>query len=222
MNTLTSIALKGLAVAKENGLVAIPEKYKILFDEDLIKNFIKVQITDLFEFATLEQFLSNENLFARAFMYTYGKGAELAISHIVHKPLKRIGYDFDNCMRGNGTVNIPSDLLIKISSNSSVLLKMYNEMFEVTRGSQEKLINEGSSFEDCMFKTLNVAFNIGKRVALALDVDKNIIMDFNSNDYDSKYDYDNYDQKYSEEDYKLVNYKIGDFNAIKNLPDKTL
>lgn len=211
MNTLTSMALKGLAIAKKNGLVALPEKHKILFDENITKNFIKEQITDLFEFATLEQFLSNENLFARAFMYTYGKGAEWAISHIVNKPLKRIGYDFDNCMRGNGTDNIPSDLLIKINSNSRVLLEMYNEMFEVTRGNHEKLINEGFSFENCMLKALNVAFYIGKRVVLSLDVDKNKIIDFSSNDFDSKYDYDNYDQKYSEEDYKLANYKIGDF-----------
>lgn len=214
MNTLTLMALKGLVVAKENDINTSPEKYKISFDEAITKNFIKGQINDLFEFATLEQFLSHQNLFARAFMFTYGKAAEFAISHIVNKPLKRIGYDFDNCMRGNGTSNIPSDLLIKINAYSSILLRMYTEMFEVTRENQEKLINEGFNFEDCMVRILNIAFLTGKRVALSHDIDKNAIIDFSSNDYDSKYDYDNYSKKYSEKDYIIGDFKNTFNNSI--------
>ena len=203
MDTLTLITIKGLAVAKENGLFDLPEKYNIPFDEEIVADFINVQINDLFEFATLEQFLSNENLFARAFMYTYGKGVEFALAHIVSKPLKKIGYNFDHCMQGNGLSNIPVNFLSEINSHKSILICMYNEMYGATRGSQERLINEGIRFSDCMTKVLNSAFYIGKRVALSLDINKNEIIDFSDNEVDIKYDYDNYNQNYSEDDFQI-------------------
>lgn len=196
MDLLETITLKGLAVAKQNGLLDLPEIYQIPFEEEKTKDFIQIQITDLFEFSTLEQFFSYENLFLRAFNYSYGKGFEFALSYMIGEPLERIGYNFDECMNGNGLTAVPSKFAEIAKSHDYVLREMFAEMFEVTKGSQSKLIEAGVTFEDCVKKMLNGAFFIGRRIAVSSDLQNCGTVHLNSDMSDIKYDYDNYDQRY--------------------------
>ncbi len=196
MDFLETITLKGLTVAKQNGLLDLPEIYQIPFEEDKTKEFIQIQVTDLFEFSTLEQFFSYENLFLRAFNYSYGKGFEFALSYMIGEPLGRIGYDFDECMNGNGLTAVPEKFAKVAKSHDYILREMFAEMFEMTKGSQSKLIEAGVTFEDCVKKMLNGAFFIGRRIAVSSDLENCGAVHLNSNMSDTKYDYDNYDQRY--------------------------
>jgi len=196
MDFLETITLKGLAVAKQNGLLDLPEIYQIPFEEEKTKEFIQIQITDLFEFSTFEQFFSHENLFLRAFNYSYGKGFEFALSFMIAEPLDRIGYNFDECMNGNGLSAVPKNFAEIAQSHQYILSEMFSEMFEMTKGSQSNLINAGITFEDCVKKILNGAFFLGRRIATSCDLQNGGAIHLNSDTTDIKYDYDNYDQRY--------------------------
>jgi len=57
MGLIDTITIKGLIVAKQNGLLDLPEIYQIPFVEEKRKEFIQIQVTVLFEFSTLKKFL---------------------------------------------------------------------------------------------------------------------------------------------------------------------
>lgn len=196
MDFLETITLKGLTVSKQNGLLDLPEIYQIPFDEEKTKEFIQIQITDLFEFSTLEQFFSYENLFLRAFNYSYGKGFEFALSYMIGEPLERIGYDFDECMNGNGLTAVPEKFAEIAQTHLYILREIFTEMFEMTKGSQSKLIDAGITFPDCVIKILNGAFFLGRRVAVSCDLQNYGAIHLKSDISDKKYDYDSYDQRY--------------------------
>lgn len=198
MEIVDKITAKGLLIAQKHGLAALPEKNAIPLCEAIIDDFIRCQIEDLFEFQTLEQFINTENLFSRAALYTYGKGAEFALSHCVGQPLERIGYNFDDCMNSSISANIPAILLDQIKQYSAQILEMYNEMYSQNRVSQELLIKEGISFQDCLINILSVVFFMGKKVVLSLEINQKERMDFTNNTIDSKYDYDTYEEIYKE------------------------
>lgn len=201
MDLLESITIKGLIIAKENGLLDLPEKKEIPFDEEIIKDFINRVIDDLFEFATLEQYINNETLFERAAVYVFGKGLELSLSHLCGSPLERIGYDFDDCMQSKISDTLPPNILNDVNKFIPVIKKMFHAMFQETRGSQEKFIEAGITFGNCVFKMLSGIFFAGRKVGLSFELDKNVSIDFSGNTLDSPYDYDTYDSKYKEADF---------------------
>lgn len=219
MNTLEKIMLVGLEVAEKHGVNQLAEKEKITINEEIIENFINAQIEDLIEFSTFEQF-DYQNLFRRAFMYTYGKGGEYALSSRLKVPLDRIGYNFHECMKGKISSVIPQNLMFHLNKNSSLMLEMYDKMFDVTKVGAEKMISEELNFENCLYRILNGGFYYGTRIILSLDVDEKMSVDFSANQNDEKYDYDNYDNDYSEDDFKTIDLKIGDFDDIRHLFDK--
>jgi hypothetical protein len=197
MEILNQITIKGLMIAKTNGLLDLPEIHKIPYDEKKVEEFIKILVEDLLEFLTLEQFSSYENLFKRAFEYTYGKGFEFALSYMVGKPLVRISYDFDNCMTSDGFKAVTNDFREIGESKIHIIREMYSEMFGMTKGEQSKFIDAGISFQDCIIKILNGAFFIGRRIASSIELDSKLKISLNSEIQDCKYDYDNYDKRYS-------------------------
>ena len=75
---------------------------------------------------------------------------------------------------------------------------MYHEMYSQTSVSQELLIKEGISFQDCLIKILNGVFFMGKKVVLSLEINQKEHIDFTNNAIDSKYDYDTYEEIYKE------------------------
>jgi hypothetical protein len=197
MEILNQITIKGLTLAKINGLLDLQEIYKIPFEEKKVEDFIKILVEDLFEFSTSEQFSNYENLFMRAFEYTYGKGFEFALSYMVGEPLERISYNFDNCMTRNGLSALPNDFREIGLSKIHIIREMFSEMFGMTKGEQSKFIDAGISFQDCIIKILNGAFFIGRRIASSIELDSKLKISLNSEIQDCKYDYDNYDQRYS-------------------------
>jgi hypothetical protein len=203
METLNLIRVKGYEVAEKYDLLNLPESRKILTSDEIVADFVETEIEDLFEFQTLNQFGNSENLFARAFIYTYGKGAEFALSHLLNNPMPRIGYNFDECMKGSISNLIPSEYRNIALNYSDIMLEMYLKMFALTKGSQEKIISEGDNFGKAIFVILNGAFYWGTRIVLSLDFSKELEIDFSPNNDDIKYDYDNYDQKYNESDYQI-------------------
>jgi hypothetical protein len=97
---------------------------------------------------------------------------------------------------------------------------MYDKMFDETKVGAEKLISEDLNFGKCLYRILNGGFYYGTRIVLSLDIDKKIKVDFSANQKDEKYDYDKYDNDYSEEDFQTINFKVGDFDDIRDLFDK--
>jgi hypothetical protein len=199
MDILEQITNKGLTIAKANGLLDLAENYTIPYDEDKMRTFIKTQVQDLSKFSTLEHFFSQENLFIRAFVYTYGKGFEFALSYMIGDPLERIAYNFDDCMTSNGLKALPNDNDIRKIAESKIYIirEMFTEMFEMTRDKQFQLTAAKITFEDCIIKILNEAFFIGRRIATSIELDSKMTIKLDSETEDSKYDYDNYDNRYS-------------------------
>ncbi|MEN9907607.1 MAG: hypothetical protein RLZZ540_748 [Bacteroidota bacterium] len=197
MDILEQITTKGLTIAKANGLLDLAENYTIPRDEDKLKAFIKTQAYDLSKFSTLEHFFSQENLFIRAFVYTYGKGFEFALAYMIGEPLERIAYNFDDCMTSNGLKALPNDIRKIAESKIYIIREMFTEMFEMTRDKQSQLTEAKITFEDCIIKILNEAFFIGRRIATSIELDSKMTIKLDAETEDSKYDYDNYDNRYS-------------------------
>lgn len=197
MDILEQITSKGLTIAKANGLLDLAENYKIPYDKDKLGAFLKIQVDDLSKFSTLEHFFSQENLFIRAFVYTYGKGFEFAIAYMIGEPLERIAYNFDDCMTSNGLKALPNDFRKFAESKIYIIREMFTEMFEMIRDKQSQLTEAGIAFEDCIIKMLNEAFFIGQRIAVSMELDSKMTIKLDSETEDSKYDYDNYDNRYS-------------------------
>jgi hypothetical protein len=197
MELLEQITTKGLTIAKANGLLDLPEHYKIPNDENKLTTFLQIQLNDLLKFSTLEHFFSEENLFIRAFVYTYGKGFEFAVAYIIGVPLERIAYNFDECMTSNGLRALPNDIRKIADSKIYIVREMFTEMFEMTREKKSLLIQAGITFEDCIMNILNEAFFIGRRIAASIELDSKMTMKLDYETQDSKYDYDNYDKRYS-------------------------
>lgn len=197
MDILEQITSKGLTIAKANGLLDLVENYTIPHDEDKLKTFIKTQVYDLSKFSTLEHFFSQENLFIRAFVYTYGKGFEFALAYMIGEPLERIAYNFDDCMTSNGLKVIPNDIRKIAESKIYIIREMFTEMFEMTRDKQSQLTEAKITFEDCIIKILDEAFLIGCRIATSIELDSKMTIKLDAETEDSKYDYNNYDKRYS-------------------------
>ena len=197
MDILEQITRKGTTIAEVNGLLSLPENHKIPYDEDKLKKFIKIQVQDLLKFSTLEHFFSQENLFIRAFVYTYGKGFEFSLAYIIGEPLEKIVYNFDDCMTSNGLKTLPNEIRKFAESKIYIIREMFTEMFEMTREKQSQLTEARITFEDCIIKILNEAFFIGLRIASSIELDSKIIINLDAETQDSKYDYDDYDNRYS-------------------------
>lgn len=197
MNLLEQITNKGNTIAQANGLLELPEIYKIPHNEEKLAAFLKIQVYDLFKFLTLEHFFNQENLFIRAFVYTYGKGFEFSLSYMIGEPLERITYNFDECMTSNGLRALPTAIRKIADSKIYIIREMFTEMFEMTREQQAQLTEAGISFEDCIIKILTEAFFIGQKIATSIELDTKMTIKLDYKTQDSKYDYDNYDNRYS-------------------------
>jgi len=214
MDTLERIRQAGKAVAIINEFAASPEIDKIALPDDIISDFIERIKNDLFEFSTFEQF-DIYNLFNRAFMYVYGKGAEFAYFTRTGNTISRIDYDFDLAMQAKCGIEIPYHILFHIHRKSSAMLDMYQFMYEQTKGSIERIISEGLDFPKCMTTILSGAFFWGQFLCCRIELtDDDKLVVYTEKD-DRPYDYDAYDQRYKEEDFRVINYKIGKFDDIK-------
>lgn len=197
MNLLEQITNKGTAIAQANGLLNLPKNYIIPDEEEKLTSFLKIQVYDLSKFLILEQFFNKENLFIRAFAYTYGKGFEFALSYMIGEPLDRIAYNFDECMTSNGLKALPTDIRKIADSKIYIIRDMFTEMFEVTREQEFQLKDAGIKFEDCMIKILAEAFFIGQKIAASIELDSKMSIQMETETEDSIYDYDTYDKRYS-------------------------
>ncbi|WP_140485774.1 hypothetical protein [Flavobacterium sp. GSA192] len=197
MELLEQITKKGLVIARINGLFNLAENYNVPDDDEKLKEFLKNQLLNLSRFSTLEHFFSQENLFIRAFVYTYGKGFEHAIAYIVGEPLERIAYNFDDCMTSNGLKAIPNTIRKIADEKIYIIREMFTEMFEASREKQRQLNAAGITFEDVMLQILNTAFFIGRRVAISVKLDSKMTISLNVETQDSLYDHTKYDKRYS-------------------------
>ena len=205
MTTIEQIRFKGIEIAIQKGLIDLEEKVQIPVSNEIIEDFIKILERDLMDFSTSECFSNYENLFVRAFLYSYGKGAEYAFSHIINKPLEKIAYDFDECMMGTISKSIPNSLRSQLNKKIEIMIEMYESMFQLTKGSQEKIILEGANFDMCVFTILNGWFYWGSRIVLAIFTNENLNFVFNPETEDKKYDYENYNNNYQESDFRIMN-----------------
>lgn len=217
MNTLAKIRETGQRVAAEYGVYEQPQIEEISLPNELIEDFVERLVIDFAEFSTLEVYSDYFNLFNRAFMYVYGKGAEFAYFTRIGKDFDRISYNFDKAMQGTCGENLPNNVRFRINQRASAMLEMYVQTFEHTRGPQDIIISEGLSFNHCIHTILCGAFFYGAYVCSTVPLDeKDYISNHEEPKEDKPYDYDNYDKKYKPEDYKMMNVRFGDFNEIKD------
>lgn len=207
MNTLDSIRDIGTRVAYENGIFDQPKLEEVTLPNDLIEDFIKRVETDLFEFATLEQFADYFNLFHRAFMYIYGKGAAFCYFTRIGIIIDRLSYDFDEAMQGICGGHLPVHIRFRVNQKASAILEMYIQMFEHTRAAQDKIIAEGLNFENCIHTMLNGAFFYGTYICMTLPISESDHTRYSEPLDDKPYDYDTYDNNYQPEDYRIVKIK---------------
>ena len=209
MTTLEEIRQTGARIAFENEIFGNKRVEEIILPKENVEDFIKVLQVDLFEFNTLEQFDDSYfNLFNRAFMYAYGKGAEVAFFARLGNLITKINYDFDKAMQGVCGENLSDHLRFCINRKSGVMMDMYFQMFQHTKGSQEKIISEKTSFEDCIIAILSGAFFCGHEICLTTKLsDEDKLIKYHKA-IDKLYADDTYDQKYKVDDYKIITYKI--------------
>lgn len=207
MTTIEQIRFKGIEIASKKGLIDLEEKVQIPINNEIIEDFIEILERDLMDFSTIECFSNYENLFVRAFLYCYGKGAEYTFSLLLNKPLEKIGYDFDECMTGTISNEIPNSLRSQLNEKTGIMIEMYESMFQLTKGSQEKIISEGTNFSTCIFTILNGGFYWGSKIILAYFTNEDLNSMFNPKTVDKKYDYDKYNNNYQESDFKILNIK---------------
>ena len=217
MNTLDEIRVTGVSVAVKNKILGIPKIEEISFSTKIVEDFIERIINDLFEFQTSEQYSDTYNLFNRAFMYVFGKGAEFAFFTRIEIPINRISYDFDKAMHAKVGEQIPEYIrALKINSRISAMLEMYKEMYHHTKGSQERITSEGLSFPDCMRTILHGGFFYGTHICLTIELSEEDRLAKYIEEVDKPYDPDNYTANYKPEDYRVVNYRFGNLDEIKN------
>ena len=199
---LEDIRKTGARIAFENEIFGKEKIEKINLTAEVVEDFILRVQKDLFEFNTFEQFDSSSfNLFNRAFMYVYGKGAEAALFCRLGNSITYISYEFDKAMQGVRGEKLSENLKSCVNEKSNVMMKMYSQMFQHTRGSQEKMISENTTFPDCITAILSGAFICGTEIVSTtklLDEDRSINY---QEEVDMPYDYDNYKQIYRIEDY---------------------
>ncbi len=210
MSILEKIRETGATIAFENQIFGNEKIDNINISNGIIQDFIDRLIADLLEFNTMEQFDSEcYNLFNRAFMYSYGKGAEFALYSRLGNTITKINYEFDKAMQGICGENLPENLRFKINSKSNAMLEMYYQMFQQTKGLQSKMISEKMTFENFISVILNGAFFCGLEICLINKLtEENKVINYKE-ELDKPYDYDNYNQKYKIEDFKVINYTIG-------------
>jgi hypothetical protein len=218
MNSLDRIMLVSNAIAERKGIKSLKKIEVVKPDSEVVEAFVNKVVTDLFEFDTLEQFDSKyDNLFGRAFIYMFGKGAEYAFCWRTGEPIGRIAYSFHDCMQAKCADQLPEDIRTVLYKQMSGMLDMYVAMFEVTKGSQEENIADGISFHDMMFKTLSGAFFWGKELIETIELNEAHFEHEVSEKEDEPYDYDNYSNDYVLDHFKIVKFRVGEFDDIKHL-----
>jgi hypothetical protein len=204
MNTIEKIRLTGVTVAIATNVLGNPKIEDVNLPNEIIEDFITRVKNDLFEFNYFNQFdARNFNLFARAFIYVYGKGAEFAFHNRIGNSISRIDYNFDSAMQAKCCETLPEHLRFQINNKTNEMLNIYIQMFELTKGTQEIIISEGLNFDDCISTILSGAFYLGKEVCSTLEfIGKDNFVKFDEK-HDEPYDYDNYDQNYKLDDFKV-------------------
>jgi hypothetical protein len=209
MTTLEKIRQTGEKISVASGIIGNKKSMEINVQQQIIDDFIEKLIIDFQEFNTSEQFdCSHLNLFNRAFMYVYGKGAEIAFFSRIGNSIMNITYEFDKAMQGISGEMLPDHFRFCLNRKSGVMLEMYFQMFQHTGDSQGELISEGLNFNHCISTILDVAFSCGVKISSTTELsneDKQVVY---KDRPDKLYDPDTYDQKYSINDYQVVNVNI--------------
>ena len=208
MNTLDKIRLSGFEVAAEAGIINGEKLSELPPSSELVDDLVCRVLEDFFEFNTQEQFDAQQsNLFRRAFMYLYGKGAEHAFyarMDFMEYDISRLSYDFNAAMRGTGARKLPKYIRVQLDQKNDAMLDMYEAMMAYTRGSQMDVIQEGLSFPKCMYVVLSGAFFAGREYLLTLETsDEDGNFNFEEED-DVPYDSETYNQKFQLSDYQAT------------------
>lgn len=217
MTIQDEIRLKGITLASEFQILENKKLHEITYSTEIVYEFIERLLDDILEFNTLNQFdLSYQNLCNRAYMYCFGKGAEVAFFDRMGYDMTYISYDFDKLMQGVCGEKLPDALRFKVHQKSSALLEIYTQQFQMTKGSLERMISEGLTFNNLIYTILNGAFFYGVEIALRSELTAEDKLASFQEEIDNPYDYDTYDQRYKLNDYKSVKINFGDFNDIKS------
>ena len=208
MTTQEQIRQTGANIAFKNEIFGKRHIEKINLSNEVVDDFIKRIVTNFIDFNTREHLdFIYLNLFARAFMYVYGKGAEIALfSRLGNTPTK-INYDFDKAMQGVCGERLSDHLRLCLNSKSSAMRNMYFQMFTIRINSYKSTISENESLKECISTILNCAFMCGLEICLTTELTENENLIKYKEESDIPYNFDKYDKKYKIEDFNIHNFK---------------
>jgi hypothetical protein len=184
-------------MAFSNGILKSDRCEEIPAANNLVEDFLKKIMTNLYEFNIRENFdYCKFNLLEYAYIYAYGKGAENTFYSELGYEVKCIDYNFDKLMEGKFGDALPKHLHDKLTAKLDIMLEIYSQMFDLTCISHEKMIEEKTNFEYCIQEILNFAYYCGQELCKTDQIteeDKK----FEYHEFcDAPYDANNYTHKY--------------------------
>ena len=170
MNTLDKFRLAGFEVAAREGIVGGEKLADVPPASDEVDDLECRVMDNLNEFNTFEQFDGEGyDLFRRAFLYLFGKGAEYAFFARMDYELPRFPYHFDEAMRGQGATKLPEYVRTQLDHKRPGLLAMYEAMATYVRTSRAERSETGPNFNHCMYTVLSGSFYCGREYMLTLE-----------------------------------------------------
>lgn len=170
MNALDTIRLAGYQVAAREGIVGGEKLDDVPLASDAVDDLVCRVMDDLFAFNTLTQFdAEGYDLFRRAFLYLFGKGAEYVFFARMEYDMPRLPYHFDEAMRGQMATRVPAYVRAQLEQKRPGLLAMFDAMAASIQGSREERSEAGPTFSQCMYTVLSGSFFFGREFMLTLE-----------------------------------------------------
>ena len=169
MTELNELRMAGYEVARRVGLVGGKKLMEVPFASEVVDDLVCRVMDDFFWFNTSEQFdPQGYELFRRAFLYLFGKGAEYAFFARLGYEIPRISYRFEEAMRGQGAKTLPGYVREQLKAKTAGVFTVYEAMVAEARSLQAEHGESGVDFPRCMYVVLSGAFFYGREYTLAL------------------------------------------------------
>lgn len=210
MNTLVKLRLVVFDAATQKGILGGEKLADVPFVSEVVDDLVCRVMDDLYQYNTFAQFDPEcYDLFRRAFLYLFGKGAEYAFFARMEYEMPRFPYHFDAFMRGQGATKLPEYVRAQLDHQRTSLLAVYEAAVAFISGSRAERRDAGLELPRCMYVVLSGAFFCGREFMLTLEPQEE--------DGNFAFDEDEVDMPYDPDSSKYT-YSHGDFTAVRRSP----
>ena len=210
MNALDKLRLVVFEAATQEGIVGGEKLADVPFASEVVDDLVCRVMDDLYTYNALSQFDPEcYDLFRRAFLYLFGKGAEYAFFARMEYEMPRFPYRFDEFMRGQGGTKLPKYVRAQLDHQRSGVLAVYEAAVDFISGSRAERRDAGPDLSRCMYVVLSGAFFYGREFMLTLEPQEE--------DGNFAFDEDEEDAPYDPDTCKYT-YSLGNFTVIRRSP----